>query len=180
MGINQIQLTPELVTLLYPESLVTPSERQEEAPSKKTAQTIKKVHTESTSYPFLGRNEKQVCFLVNHAGEDFLPEEQLVFLQKILTACKFSLDDIALVNTAKLNFDLAELRVQFDPRIIFLWGILPAYVGLKLALPDLSIYMLDGISIVPVLSPESMLRNNPEDIKYKQSLWTSLKKLFNL
>ena len=98
----------------------------------------------------------------------------------MLVACKLSFNDIALLNIAHLAFDLAELRLQLHPQIIFLWGITPASVGLKSGLPDFNISMVDGISVIPVLSPDVMSENRPEATELKQRLWICLKKLFTL
>jgi hypothetical protein len=173
MGINHLQLTPELIAALYPESLVAGIDPQ---PVEKAA----KANGSAPAYPFLGKNNRSISFLTHYPDGGFLPEEQLVFLQKILTACKYSLDDIALINTSKLSFELAELRIQFHPLIIFLWGIQPASVGLTPDLPDLRISLLDGISVIPVLSPGLMSSDKPEGIELKKRLWACLKKLFTL
>ena len=177
MGINEIQLTPELIALLYPESLVAMegvfNVKKPVKPANATPEAV-------TTYPFMGKNHRQISFLVHNPGGDFLPEDQLVFLQKMLAACKYSLDDVALLNTAKIPFDLAQWRLQLTPRIAFLWGITPASVGLKPGLPDFAVSQLDGISVVPVLSPGLMSGINPEGTEYKQRLWACLKKLFIL
>jgi hypothetical protein len=161
MGINHIQLSPALIAALYPDTLVT-------------------LGNPSRVFPFLGKNLRSISFLVHCPGEDFLPEEQLVFLQKMLSACRYTLDDIALVNTADLSPDFTEIRLQFQPRIIFLWGIQPATIGLKPGLPDFTITLQDGISVIPVPSPHLMIREKPEGIEMKHLLWACLKKLFTL
>lgn len=177
MGINDIHLTTELIALLYPESLVA---MEDVISVKKTTKPAKKTPEAATPYPFMGKNLRQVSFLIHNPEGNFLPEDQLSFLQKMLAACKYSLDDIALLNTAKIPFDLAEWRLQLNPRIVFLWGILPDSVGLKSGLPEFAISQLDGISVIPVLSPALMSGENPEGTEYKKRLWACLKKLFNL
>lgn len=177
MGINNFKLSPELIASLYPESLV---DENDPAPIKTAAKPGKPVALPKTGYPYLGKNLRSVCFLTSYPEGDFLPGEQLVFLQKMLAACKYSLDDIALVNIAGISFDLAELRIQFQPRIIFLWGIPQESVVLQPGLPDFSVSMVDGISVIPVSSPELMTGNSPQGGEFKQRLWTCLKKLFSL
>jgi len=177
MGINHLRLSSELIAALYPESLVTGNEP---SPVKENVRISKPVAAKISVYPFLGENNRSICFLANSPEEDFLPAEQLVFLQKMLTACKLSFNDIALLNIAQISFDLAELRVQLHPEIIFLWGISPASVALKSGLPDFRISVLDGISIIPVLSPDLMSGNSTEGTELKQRLWICLKKLFTL
>ena len=177
MGINHVRLSSELIAALYPESLIAGNEP---AFVKENVRISKPVADKTPAYPFLGENSRSICFLANYPDEDFLPVEQLVFLQKMLTACKLSLNDIALLNIAHIVFDLAELRIQLQPRTIFLWGIPPMSVGLKSGLPDFTISMIDGISVVPVLSPDLMSGNHPEGTEFKQRLWICLKKLFTL
>ncbi len=177
MGINHLRLSSELIAALYPESLIAGNEP---ASVKENVRISKQIADKTPAYPFLGENSRSICFLANYPEEDFLPEEQLVFLQKMLTACKLNLNDIALLNIAHIVFDLAKLRVQLQPRIIFLWGIQPMSVGLKSGLPDFTISLVDGISVIPVLSPDLMSGNHPEGTEFKQRLWICLKKLFTL
>jgi hypothetical protein len=177
MGINNLQLSTELIAALYPETLVggndmdtgkKPGKREEPLPDK------------ATEYPFLGKNKRSISFLVDYPDHDFIPEEQLVFLKKMLSACKCSLDDIALVNTAFTGGQFAELKKRLQPQIVFLWGVRPASVGLKQGLPDFSISKVDGISVIPVLTPDLMSGDGVPGLELKQRLWTCLKKLFNL
>lgn len=130
--------------------------------------------------PFLGTNRRSISFLVHCPDHDFLPEEQLVFLNKMLSACKLKMDDIVLLNLTKLDLSFEKLKVQFHPRIIFLWGIRPAFFSLDSSLPDFSVSVRDGISIVPVSSPELMCSEDPAGRELKSRLWICLKKLFNL
>ncbi|HEX3769072.1 MAG TPA: hypothetical protein VHT72_11885 [Puia sp.] len=177
MGINHLQLSSDLIAALYPESLVV---IKEYAPEKENGISPKPVADKPSVYPFLGENNRSICFLANYPEEDFLPAEQLEFLKKMLSACKLSFNDIALVNIAHLPVDLAELRAQLDPQIIFLWGISPLSAGFKSGLPDFNISAVDGISVIPVLSPEVMIGTRLEGTEFKQRLWICLKKLFTL
>jgi hypothetical protein len=177
MGINHLRLSPELIAALYPESLV---EGNDPATINENVRISKPVADKTLTYHFLGENNRSICFLANYPAGDFLPDDQLEFLKKILAACKLSFNDIALLNIARSAFDLADLRVQLHPRIIFLWGIAPESAGLKSGLPDFSISMFDGISIIPVLNPDVMSGNLPEGTEFKQRLWVCLKKLCTL
>lgn len=177
MGINHLQLSSDLIAALYPESLVV---IKEYVPAKENEKSPKPVADKPSVYPFLGENNRSICFLTNFPEEDFLPAEQHEFLIKMLSACKLSFNDIALVNIAHISFDLAELRVQLHPKIIFLWGIPPLSVGFKSGLPDFNVSAVDGISVIPVLSPDTMSGTRPEGTEFKQRLWICLKKLFTL
>jgi hypothetical protein len=156
MGIDQIQLTSELLKSLYPETLV------------------------GTMEPFWGGNGRFISFLCYYPDQDFLPEEQFIFLHKMLSACKLSMDDIVLINTGRLSFTFDELRKQCQPVIIFLWGIRPDSLGLNTDLPDFTISTIDGISVVQIPSPDVMIGTDNSGHDLKQQLWACLKKLFNL
>ena len=175
MGINDLRLTSELIATLYPECLI---QENEPVILKENVSRLKPVA--ETAYPFLGENNRSICFLANYPGEDFLPADQLLFLQKILAACKYNLNDIALVNIARIPFDLADLRIRFSPRIIFLWGVAPEHVGLISGLADFNITLVDGISVIPISDPHIMSGVSPEGTELKQRLWACLKKIFNL
>src|SRR6202035_5173474 len=145
MGINNLQLSSELIAVLYPETLVSGNNMET---GKKPGKSEESLPESFADYRFLGKNKRSISFLVDNPDHDFIPEEQLVFLHKMLSACKCSLDDIALVNTAPTEGQFAELKKQLQPQIVFLWGVRPVSIGLKQRLPDFSISKVDGISII--------------------------------
>jgi hypothetical protein len=177
MGIDHLQLSPGLIAALYTESLV---DLEDQAPGKKHVRSGSSENAPATAYPYLGRNLRSIIFLTNEPGHDFIPEEKLKFLRKILNACQCSLDDIALINTARSSVSLYELKNQFSPQIIFLWGAVPSLTAETGELPDMAASLVDGITIVPVMQANSMNSENKEGLEIKQRLWACLKKLFSL
>jgi hypothetical protein len=161
LGINHIQLSAELIAILYPETLV-----EENGPGP--------------GYPFLGKNLLSICFLVSYPDDEFIPDDQLVFLKKILAACKLSLNDIALINIKRTPVELLVLKKWFQPRIIFFWGIPSSVTGSGLNFPDMTISIWENIRILPVMQAELMSGDNPRGLELKKNLWISLKNLFNL
>ncbi len=156
MGIDQIRLSAELIKYLYPETLVG-----------------------ETAF-FLGKNLKRISFLVHCPEFDFLPEDQIVFLFKMLSACRLSLDDIAVINNARMPLTLHDLRQRWQPATIFLWGVRPDSLSLDIDLPDFAISTVDGISVIKVPTPDILIGNDAAGQDLKQRLWTCLKKLFTL
>jgi hypothetical protein len=177
MGINDLQLSPELIAALYPETLVTAGNPAPvSGPVKPGEPPVKK-----PAYTFLGRNRRLLCILVSCSDEEFMPEEQLVFLQKIMAACKYSLDDIAVINTYRQPLDLESLKNQFSPHVIFLWGNPPPDIpGFPKTLTDMSVTNWENMIVLPVAQAGLMSMDNPEGLALKRVLWTSLKKIFNL
>jgi len=177
MGLNQLQLSPELVATLYPESLVlVPDEKKEKilAPFRELPTVQEPV------YSFLGKNLQSICILVSYPEEKFMPDGELLFLKKILTACKFSLDDIALVNTKQLPVSPEAIKKQFLPHNIILWGDSVHHFSTDISLRDMVISPWGNISVLPVFKAGQMSIDSPESTELKKALWVSLKKLFNL
>jgi hypothetical protein len=177
MGINHIRLSSELIAVLYPETLVVEKDPDSDIELIKTGLTQNK---KESVYPYLGKNLNSICFLVYYPDDEFIPEDQLAFLQKILIACKLNLDDIALINTNRNPVELQVLKNIFQPRIIFLWGAVPELSGFNQHFPDMTISTWENIRILPVMQAVLMSRDNPAGLELKRKLWISLKKLFNL
>lgn len=177
MGINDLQLTPELIAALYPETLVCgPDETNE----RQAAETKQQPLPPAPVYSYLGKNRRSICFLVSYPAVPFIPDEQLAFIIKILTVCKCSMEDIALINTAHHTISLEALKNQLHPEMIFLWGVPASVIGLNNNPEELSIYAADGISVIPVSNPELMNGETEESKQLKKRLWVCLQKLFSL
>ena len=92
MSLDNIQLTPILWQNLYKHALIQEKKIQASDPIA-NANTI----------PFLGNNKKMITLLVHDEEAIYLSDASLKFLLGILSACKLSMDDIALVNLSKNN-----------------------------------------------------------------------------
>ncbi len=177
MGINDLRLSPSLIAALYPDSLINEKVPDHGKTGDEPGLTLSPAQT---AYPYLGKNLQSICFLVCYPNDEFMPEEQLAFLQRILVACKCSLDDVAIINTERHPVDFKLLKILFSPRIIFLWGLKTGITGLPQKLPDMTISNWENISLLPVSQPERMSTDHPDTPGLKKDLWVSLKKLFNL
>jgi hypothetical protein len=174
MGINNLLLSPELIASLYPEALL--AGKNPESIGKMADLTGQSVPV----LPFLGQNLRSVCVVTDYPDVDFLPDEQLGFIQKILLACKYRIEDIALVNAGRFPLQFADLKKQFQPRTMILWGTRPGAIGLEAGLPEFSISRVDEVSVMPVFSPELMVAETTEAVEMKKRLWACLQKLFVL
>src|SRR5215216_6730043 len=97
MSLNNIVLTDGQIAHLYPGVLIEP----------KTTATIPK---KSPSY--LGNNERKILLLVNYPVDLFLPDKELSFLTSVLSACKLSLADVAIVNINLQSEKQIEEQIQ--------------------------------------------------------------------
>ncbi len=156
MGIDDIELSPDLLTSLYANSLVGIRES------------------------FLGNNQRHITFLCEQQVPEFLPEDQLLLISKMLSACKYSMDDIVLINLTRSSVSLDELKTEFQPKIIFLWGVSSEIPGITQPLKDFTIEVVGDISVIRVSTPTLLTGNDVAAQSLKQQLWACLKKLFNL
>ncbi len=171
MSINKIELNNVLVANLYPSTLINEAEKYEAKKDNKTD-----INT-NNALKYLGNNKKNILIAVQNKEFTHLPDKDLSFLGNILTACKLSLDDIALIN--QYNYPDATYKdfiEKFQSEKIILMNIEPTSIGLPISFPHFQIQAFSNVSylIAPALAE---LEN---DQKLKASFWASLKKLFNL
>lgn len=174
MGIDHLRLSPELVAALYPETLVAP-----DLPGS-LSRGGPPVLEKTDIYPHWGENRRSLLFLVSFPDHEFLPPEQLVFIEKILAACKYKPEDIAILNTARVPVVFGALKQPFHPQVIFLWGMPASRLDMQGIFPDFVPTPFDGVQVVSVPTPEWMHSPSPQGQELKQRLWACLKKLFSL
>ncbi len=161
MSIDNIDLPPIVLQELYKNCLV---ESGDKIPSKSRR---------INDFQFLGDNGANILVLVNDPEALHIAEKQLEFLTKVLTPCKLDLSQIALINNSREKVDYKELTV-FEPRIILMFGVEPANIGLPFTIPDFQIQLYNNIQY-HTAPPLDKLEN---DKQMKQQLWENLKKLF--
>jgi hypothetical protein len=148
-NVNEISLNGDMISALYGRSLVM-------------AEAVKK---ETEKVKFLGNNAKRVLILVNNADHSFLPENELVFLTKMLTACQLNIGDVAIVNVS--NTPVSEAISELLPDNVIDFG----------SSPELS---REGGKVVSSAPLKQMLGDSQEARQLKGKLWTGLKQMFGL
>jgi hypothetical protein len=184
MSINNIELPVQTLAALYPFSLTGNTEETITNENKKTApETTKKQagiiqETEKTrEWKWLGNNQQQILVMVNNQDAVHLPDKELSFLTGILTACRLSLADVAIVNiNNQPDASYKELTDNFKSKKVFLFGIEPSTFGLPMQFPHYQVQAFTGISFL--YAPE--LKELENDKVEKTKLWMVLKKMFNI
>lgn len=162
MSLDNIQLTPFVLGNLFNKSLYD----------------LKPTGKNSTAgnISFLGDNMKRIALLVHSPESIFLPDEELNFLLGILTACKLSMMDIALINISKNpEFSYRDIAEQVKAEKVFLFGVNPEVLKLPLQFPH---YQLQRYNNQVYLS-SATLSKLQTDKQEKLKLWNSLKKVFS-
>src|SRR5687767_4210449 len=122
MSLSNIKLPGFVIADLYRNSLIEPEGflprqetqvtaepepvRVEQQPVAKTpapepvvANTTPKT-ADAAPYKILGNNKKYITVVVNCPQDVFVPEADLLFLTKMLDACKLNMADVAIINHA--------------------------------------------------------------------------------
>jgi len=164
MSLDNIQLPATLLQGLYTKPLY----------DMKTSEPATDL-TKTSNISYLGNNQKKVIILVRSSDAIYLPDDELNFLLGILTACKLSMADIALINISK-NTPLlySDVTEQLNAEKILLFGVDPGDLGLPLQFPY---YQVQKYNNQVYLSSES-LNNLQKDKEEKMKLWTCLKRVF--
>lgn len=164
MSLDNIQLSPSLLLQLYTKTLIDLTGLQQNSPVR-----------QQYNISFLGKNQKKILVLVNESDTSFLPVTDLNFLISILSACKITMADIALVNFNKnkdINFNI--LMKYFEPASVLLFGINPAELQFPMHFPHYQLQHYNNQTYIcaPALS---ILATDKEK---KKELWNSLQKHF--
>jgi hypothetical protein len=163
MSLDNIQLSAQTCEILFSHNLIG------DQASKPKAQTQEKIKIES-----LGENKKHVVFIVNDPSSKFLADEEMEMLTKLVSACKMTMNDIALLNFANHPFDYQQVNEQFKPEKILLFGVANAQIGLPFEIPFFQIQHYGEQFYLSAPSLKELLN----DKKLKAELWTALQNLF--
>lgn len=163
MSLDNIELSTRTIQLLFTKDLV---------------ETIKEqpVIQDPLKIDSLGENSRNILFLVNNTFNKFLPDDQMDMLSKLISACKLSMADIALVNYHQNPVNYKELAMHFSPQKILIFGVSTSMLDLPFTIPFFQIQSYNGQSYVIAPPLEDFVKNTD----LKKELWACLKKLFLL
>jgi hypothetical protein len=173
MDINHIQLPPNLIAELYTSSLVETGEISAKA-TPPVVMTADK--TTVTGWKSLGENKKNILIVVSYADAVHIPDGALQFLTNMLSACKLSLADVAIVNIHTQPATYKELLAEYKSKVGLLFDIEPSGFGLPMSFPFFQIQPFASCSFLYAPS----LQELEDDKIQKSKLWVSLRRLFNI
>src|SRR6185295_4833927 len=140
MKLSSIKLAASVITDLYKNKLV---EEKTPAPApKKSVKTKVEDGPETTLPPVhIAENKKKnILVFVSYPLAEILPEEELVFLTNMLTACKLSLADVAIINLAhKPTPSFKEIAGQLSKPTALLFGTAPSILELPVDFPHFQV-----------------------------------------
>jgi hypothetical protein len=133
-----------------------------------------------TPIKFLGDHLKKIIVIVHDEEAVYLNDTDLGLLSSILNACKLTLADIALINTAKQPLSLHEILATLPSQLVLVFELTGAQLKIKLpatlykpiVLGDTHILFSSGLKSMQGVAQTAKLE--------KSKLWNALKILFKL
>jgi hypothetical protein len=170
--LNKITLGPELLHAFYAEQLTLLSSQS--AKQKKESDDVQDLGAGVT------KNKKNITLLYTAQSRKSSGKAQLDFIQKILQACKLTLEDVALLPVPDEGITIEQLKASYQPAILVMFGLDPTSIGLPIRFPEFKLQSYDGTTYLA--APEiALLMEDTENGKLlKSRLWACLRSLFNL
>jgi len=166
MSINQIILPKNTVNAFYKKNLVG---------SKETQKSVKP----STMKVFstLGNNDKNILILVNENDSMYLADAEFQFLTGILTACKLTMNDVAILNIQKNNsVNYMNVRESLNPDFIIMFDVSPDNFSLPLNFPFYQIQQYNQQIYLTAPKLSFIAHDKSEKLK----LWNALRQIFRI
>lgn len=163
MSLDNIQLSDQSCSILFSHNLI------EDSASNVATEFQNKIEINS-----LGENQKNVLFLVNNPDSKFLPDDEMELLTNLISACKLSMADIALVNFNSNKYNYAQFNEGFKPKKILIFGITASELELPFDIPHFQVQPFQQQSYL--LAP--LLKAFLDNKTLKKELWLCLQKLF--
>ena len=177
MSLNDLRLSPSLVAMLYPNSLLNSDADNVATVLNKPVEEQEIAADMTETSKWLGNNQKNILIVVNYNDVVHLPDDDLNFLTGMLTACKFSLDDVAIININNYKAgNYKDILMQFKSRIVFLFGVTPGEFGLPVNFPVFQVQTVSGCTYLYT----SALEQRRTDPMFKSRLWLSLRTIFSI
>lgn len=166
MSINNIHLTSHLCKDLFENSLVGQTKVEKAL-----------LPSANDKLEFLGKNRKNIVFIMTCRDCKYIPDEQMDLLVNLLSACKLNMDDIALLNISNYpSATIEDIKQQLACTKVLVFGTGPMELKLPFKIPEFQIQKFEEQVYLFGPSFELFLNN----VALKKDLWISLKKIFTI
>lgn len=137
-------------------------------------------NNDSRQIKYLGEHLKQVTIIVKDELAVYLNENDLTLLSSILSACKLTLADIALINVAQQKLSLHEILNVLPSKLVMIFDV--SSTALKIKLPTTLYKSIQlGDTYLLFSNSLSLMQGGDQSAKLeKGKLWAILKSLFQL
>jgi hypothetical protein len=179
----KIQLPEVVIAGLYKDALVITQRNPE--PKALQQFTNKKTKQKDAAPPsikklFLGDNKKNIAILIKDGTAVHINDEWLTTLSKLLSACKLTLEDVAIVNCAHQNEVFSSLKETLKPTVALMFNVTTQDVQLPFSIPHYQVQRYGDCAFMT--APVNTLSTDTQEPvrSEKKKLWEKLKLIFNV
>ena len=179
----KIQLPEVVIAGLYKDSLVITQTNPEPKASKQF--TNKKIKKEELTPPpikklFFGNNKKNIAILVKDNSAVHINDEWLSTLSKLLSACKLTLEDVAIVNHVHQAETFSALKETLKPAVTLMFDVTTQDIQLPFTIPHYQVQRYADCTFMtaPIITLTTDTQEPTRSEKKK--LWEKLKQIFNV
>ena len=158
------------------EGVRPPGQKQTVSPATTSVGSTGK-STRSPAWNYLGDYKKSILIIVRYDNSPHLPDQQLDFLSAVLTACKLSVGDVAVINIANApSATYKALQERFKSRFTVLFGLTPQQLEMPLSFPEFQVQAFNNCTYLHAPALEAL----EADKVLKSKLWVCLRKMFGV
>ena len=129
---------------------------------------------------YLGKNQQHIVILVKNPSEVFLGDIELNLLTKMLSACKLTLADVAILNIAQTPVQQEQIHTELHPSKIIMLGVESRDILLPMNFPEYRVQPHGPCSYLMAPGLSTMVSETDASKNVKTQLWVALKQLFGL
>lgn len=133
-----------------------------------------------TTIKYLGKNQKNVSIVVYETDAVYLIEDTLTLLTNLLSACKLTLADVAIINTHNQSITYKQIKQDLQPKQLLLMGNVLKNISLPFIFPEYRVQQYDNCEMLISADLKNMLAQTDLVKAEKRKLWESLKTMFKL
>lgn len=141
---------------------------------------ISKVTNSNHKLTFLGDNKKNVTIIVQDETAVYISDDKLTFLTSLLSACKLTIADVALMNASNKSISYKQVKEELQPNFLLLMGIDAKSFQIPLIFPEYRIQHYNNCQMLITAHLDKMLGDSREAKMEKSRLWLCLKEMFGV
>ena len=173
------KLNPNSLSSIYTEQLYSlSSEHKQSFENNKNEATTPDPNKTETKVKVVGSGLNKILIINNDGTNEFINENDKLFLSKIVEATKNKLEECSLVNVYKTKHSLSSILKQTQATKIITFGINLFELDLRDKNPLK--YELSDIGNDIMIIPADTLKEISLNKEKKTAFWFALKRLFNV
>ena len=179
----KIQLPEVVIAGLYKDALViTQTNPEPKASQQVTNKTTKQDTTASPPIKklFFGDNKRNIAILIKDSSAVHINDEWLTTLSKLLSACKLTLEDVAIVNFGHQSEIFSSLKEALQPKVTLMFDVTTQDIQLPFTIPYYQVQRYADCTFMSAPSVTLTADTKEPTRSEKKKLWEKLKLIFNV